>query len=427
VSENVSPAIVTIEKKSATAVAAPLRGMLALDDFQSAAQKYLPRPIFGYVAGACETGTSFASNRSAFNAVDFVPRILRNVANRSQATSLLGVSYSHPFGICPMGLSALAAFDGDVVLADAARAAGIPAILSATSLTPLERVAKEAGSRWFQTYLPGENERIDAMVDRVAAAGFDTLVLTADVPIAGNRENNVRNGFDAPLRPSVNLAWQGITHPRWLFGTALRTLRERGMPHFENMDAFRGPPILSRNLTRAIGRRDQLAWEHVDRIRSRWTGKLVIKGILSADDAELARDHGADGIIVSNHGGRQLDGAVAPLKVLPDIAARVGDVIPVMLDSGVRRGTDVLKALALGAQFVFVGRPFLFAAAVYGRAGVTHAARLLAEEIDRDMALLGVKELGEMGRDLLRPDGARFPGRNPDGTYGRQTQSICGD
>jgi L-lactate dehydrogenase (cytochrome) len=393
--------IITVAERKVADIPRRLRRMLALDDFEAAARRHLPRPIFGYVSGACETGASFSDNRSAFGERSFVPRALLNVGNRSQSRSLLGVDYAHPFGICPMGLSALAAFDGDVVLARAANTAGIPAILSATSLTPLERVASEGSSRWFQAYLPGEGDRIDAMVDRVAAAGYDTFVLTVDVPVAGNRENNVRNGFDAPLRPSMRLAWQGATHPSWLFETAIRTLKRRGMPHFENMDAGRGPPILSRNLVRAIGKRDQLAWEHVERIRRRWKGNLILKGILSVEDALLSREHGADGIIVSNHGGRQLDGAVAPIRVLPGIADRVGGDLAVMLDSGVRRGTDILKALALGARFVFVGRPFLFAASAFGEEGVSHAIRLLADEVDRDMAILGIRTLDEISRGHL--------------------------
>ncbi|MFG1270707.1 alpha-hydroxy acid oxidase [Xanthobacter versatilis] len=392
-------AVVAAERKVA-AVPQRLRGILSLDDFEVAARRQLPRPIFGYVSGATETGAAFAANRTAFSERAFVPRVLVNVGTRDASCTLFGQRLSHPFGVAPMGLSALAAYDGDVVLARAAAAAGTFAILSATSLTRLERVAGEAGSRWFQAYLPGEAARIEAMLERVAAAGFDTFVLTVDVPVGGNRENNIRNGFDAPLRPSLRLAFQGITHPRWLVGTALRTLARHGMPHFENMDAFRGPPILSRNLVRAIGKRDQLAWEHVDLIRRRWKGRFVLKGVLSPADARIAAARGVDGIIVSNHGGRQLDGAVAPLRMLPDIVAAAG-AMPVMLDSGIRRGTDVLKALALGAAFVFIGRPFLFAAAVAGEDGVAHAMRILAEEIDRDMALLGARTLSDLTPDLL--------------------------
>ena len=373
-----------------------VRKMLSLADFEDAARRRLPRPLFGYVSGATEDGRSLAANSAAYAQFDLVPRVLVDVANRDQTTNLLGRSYRHPFGIAPMGMSALIAYDGDVTLARQAAEAGIPFIMSAASLTRLERVASEGQARWFQAYLPGDDERITAMVDRVEAAGYDTFVLTADVPVASNRENNVRNGFDSPLRPSLSLAWQGVSHPGWLVNTAFRTLLRHGMPHFDNMDAFRGPPILSRNLTRFLGNRDQLTWRHVELIRRRWKGRLVVKGLLCADDARLAREAGADGIIVSNHGGRQLDGSRAPLAALPTIREQAGGMA-VMVDSGIRRGTDILKALALGADFVFIGRPFLYAAACAGEVGVRHAINLLAEEIDRDMALLGVRTIGEIG------------------------------
>jgi len=208
----------------------------------------------------------------------------------------------------------------------------------------------------------------------------------------------VRSGFHTPLRPTLRLAWDGIVRPRWLFGMLLRTLWLHGMPHYENMG--RRVPLISRAGERERGRRDKLTWKHLELMRRLWKGRLVVKGILDKDDARIARESGADGIIVSNHGGRQLDGAVAPLRVLPGIAAQAGGMT-VMMDSGVRRGTDVLKALALGAQFVFLGRPFLYAAAIAGEPGVLHAIKLLREEIDRDMALLGIPALAEMRRELL--------------------------
>jgi L-lactate dehydrogenase (cytochrome) len=315
-------------------------------------------------------------------------------------TELLGRRYAAPFGIAPMGASALSAYRGDLVFARAAAAAGIPMILSGSSLIRLEEVRQEGPTAWYQAYLPGEPDRIEPLVDRVLAAGFDTFVLTVDVPVSANRENNVRNGYSLPLRPNPRLAWEGISHPRWLFGTALRTLWKHGMPHFENMDVHRGPPVLSSNLIRAIGRRDQLAWEHLELIRRRWPGHLIVKGVLAREDARIARESGADGVIVSNHGGRQLDGAISPLRALPEIAAEAGGMA-VMLDGGVRRGTDVLKALALGAQFVFIGRPFLCAAAVAGEPGMRHAITLLWEEIHRNMAMLGITELRQMTGEML--------------------------
>lgn len=378
-----------------------LRPVLSLEDFEPAARRHLPRPIFAYIAGATEGGASFRANREDFAALRFVPRVLAGHTERSQRRTLLGEDYAHPFGIAPMGLSALAAYDGDVVLARAARTAGIPAIMSATSLTALERVAREGGSRWFQAYLPGDDARVAGMVDRVAAAGYDTFVVTVDVPTNGNREHNIRNGFDAPMKPSLRLAWQGLTHPAWSVGTAVRTLLNHGMPHFENIDVERGPPIVSRNVVRSMKGREGLAWRHVELVRKRWSGRLVLKGVLSGEDTRVAREVGADGVIVSNHGGRQLDGAISPLEALLEVVPAAGGMA-VMFDSGVRRGTDVLKALALGADFVFVGRPFLFAAAIASDAGVAHAVTILASEIDRNMTLLGVRSLDELSGDLVR-------------------------
>jgi L-lactate dehydrogenase (cytochrome) len=377
-----------------------LQDVLSLDDFESAARRRLPRPIFGYVAGAVETDWSLHDNRAAFAEFGFLPRMLVDVSKRSQQTTLFGKTYAAPFGISPLGISALYAYRGDIVLATAAAAANIPMIMSSSSLIRLEDVAKESKTAWFQAYLPGDVPDITALIDRVARAGFETLVVTVDSQVAGNRENNIRTGFSTPLRPSLRLAWDGLTHPRWLFGTVLRTLLHHGMPHFENNYARRGAPIISPNVLRDYSDRGHLNWEHFRLIRRLWKGPLVIKGILDKADAIASRDAGADGIIVSNHGGRQLDGAVAALRVLPGIAAACPQ-IPVMMDGGVRRGTDVLKALALGAKCVFIGRPFGYAAAVAGAAGVSHAIGLLSAEVDRDMAMLGSPDLQELGPGRL--------------------------
>jgi len=222
-----------------------------------------------------------------------------------------------------------------------------------------------------------------------------------DVPVPANRENNIRNGFGIPIKPSAQLIWQGLTHPSWVVGTLVRTLVRHGIPHIENMDATRGPPMLSRQFERALTDRDQLSWEHIKLIRKRWRGPLVIKGLLSAADARAAKDCGVDGVIVSNHGGRQLDYTIAPLRALPAIVDAVGGSVTIMLDSGIRRGTDVLKALALGADFVFLGRSFLFAAVADGEPGVRRAIELLSSEISRDMALLGISDLAEMNSSLI--------------------------
>lgn len=378
-----------------------LNKILSLHDFEVRARRLLPRPIFGYVSGAAEDNQTRDDNRTVFNEFGFTTRVLRNVSARSQKIELFGQIFSSPFGIAPMGINALSAYRGDIVLARAAQAAGIASIMSATSLIPLEDVAAAAPATWFQAYLPGDWARIDPLLARIARAGYQTLVITVDIPVSGNRENNVRSGFSTPLRPSLRLAWDGLIRPRWLFGTFARTLLRHGMPHFENSFATRGAPILSANVLRDFSARDHLDWTHLARIRAQWQGKLVVKGILSVEDAMLARETGADGIILSNHGGRQLDSAVSPMRILSEVVAALGPTYPVMIDSGFRRGADILKALALGARMVFIGRPFNYAMAVAGEAGVAHAIRLLTEEVDRNMAMLGVTSCTALSPALM--------------------------
>jgi L-lactate dehydrogenase (cytochrome) len=397
-SPNLPPSIVT---RAQNAVPRPLRRYLALDDFETTARRRLPKFLYGYISGGAENNAAVADNRRAFAEYGFVPRVLNDVSGREQTTTLFGKTWASPFGIPPMGSAALCAYRGDIVLTRAASAMKVPMILSAASLITLEDVRRENPAAWYQAYLAGDAARIEPLVDRVAAAGYDTFVVTVDVPVPPNRENNIRNGFRVPLAVTPQIAWDTVTHPHWLFGTFARTLMNHGMPHFENVDAQRGPPVLSKNLMRNFGNRDQLAWKHVELIRKRWKGKLVVKGLIAPSDARIARESGADGVIVSNHGGRQLDYALSALRTLPEIAADAGGMT-VMLDGGVRRGTDVIKALALGAQFVFIGRPLLFAAVAAGEAGVHHALTLLRNEIDRDLALLGIRNLSEISPDLLR-------------------------
>src|ERR1700722_11821182 len=397
---NVTPPSPTVTR-ARSAVPRALKRYLSLDDFEATARRRLPKFIYGYVSGGVETDAALRDNRRAFDEYGFVPRVLNDVSGRNQTTTLFGKTYAAPFGIPPFGSAALCAYRGDVVLASAAAAMNVPMILSASSLIRLEDIRRENPAAWYQAYLAGDVSRIEPLVDRVAAAGYDTFVVTADVPVPPNRENNIRNGFRVPIDITPRVAWDTISHPHWLFGTWARTIVNHGMPHFENMDARRGPPVLARNLMRNIGKRDQLAWKHVELIRKRWQGKLVVKGLIAPADARIARESGVDGVIVSNHGGRQLDYTLSSLRTLPEIAADAGGMT-VMLDGGIRRGTDVLKALALGAQFVFIGRPFLYAAVVAGEPGVRRALTLLRAEVDRDMALLGIRSIGEMTSELVR-------------------------
>jgi L-lactate dehydrogenase (cytochrome) len=373
----------------------------SLDDFEEQTRRLLPRLIHGFIAGGSETGAGVRDNHAAFQGYAFIPRVLVNVKERAQRVSLFGRDYAAPFGIAPMGAAALCGYHADIALARAAAAAELPMVLSASSLIPLEAVRREGPTAWYQLYVPGNAIRIAPVIDRALAAGYDTIVVTADVPVGANRENNLRNGFRLPIVATPQVIRDCALHPVWLFGTLIRTLLNHGMPHFENMDAGRGPPIFSRNQVRNVAGRAELDWNHIALIRKRWPGKLVIKGILSRADARIAADSGADGIILSNHGGRQLDGAIAPLRVLPEIVADHANM-PIMLDGGVRRGSDIAKALALGARFVFIGRPMIFAAALAGEAGVSHAIALLMAEIDRDLALLGVTDIAQLGPGCVR-------------------------
>jgi L-lactate dehydrogenase (cytochrome) len=377
-----------------------LAKVLSLADFEPLARKRLPGPLYAYVSGACEDNASLRANLHSFDDYAFRSRVLVDVSQRSTQISLFGTTYNAPIGLAPMGICALTSYRGDLVLARAAQVAGVPFIMSGSSLIRLEELAQAAPDAWFQAYLPGKLEQIDALVERVKQARFHTLVLTADVAVSANRENNLRAGFSSPLRPSARLAWEGATHPRWLLGVLARTLWSHGMPHFENNYATRGVPVISPHVVRDFSDRSHLTWEHVAHIRQRWAGRIVLKGVLHAKDAALAQQYGIDGLIVSNHGGRQLDGAVAPLRVLEDVVAafRHG---PVMLDGGVTRGSQVLKAMALGAACVFVGRPFNYAATVAGQTGVSHAIGLLAQEVSRNMGLLGITKLDQLDPSYL--------------------------
>ncbi|MAY71920.1 MAG: alpha-hydroxy-acid oxidizing enzyme [Halomonas sp.] len=379
-----------------------LERILSLDDFERAARRHLPRPLFGYVASVAEEGETARAGREAFSEVHWLPRALVNVSSISTEVELLGQRFSQPFGIAPMGISALTAYRGDMVLAEQAQRAEIPMIVSASSLIPMEELAEATGADWFQAYLPGTLEGIDALLERVIQAGYKRLVITVDYPVPPNPENHRRSGFSSPLKPSARLAWDGLTRPRWLTGTFLRTLLRHGVPHFENNAATRGVPVLAKHAARDFAGRRHLDWSTLEHVRLRFPGQLVVKGILHPDDARRACQAGADGLIVSNHGGRQLDATVAPLTMLPEVVKAVEGKVPVMIDGGFRRGGQVLKALALGADFVFVGRPFNYAASVAGGAGVAHAIRLMSEEIERNMALLGVTAIDQLGPHLLR-------------------------
>lgn len=376
-----------------------LSAILDLDDFDRAAKARLPRAIYGYVAHGSETETSLRTNRAVFDQWRFVTRNLVGVTDRSQSITLFGTHYSSPFGIAPMGGSGLVAYQGHTVMARAAAEANIPFILSANSVIPMEEVAQANPGAWFAAYQSPNRDAIRGMVIRVARAGIPVLVLTTDVPVGSNREADARAGFGFPIRPNLRLSWDVATHPRWAVGVLGRTFARRGYPHIVNLEPDGGPGLFSTRV-KGIAAHEELNWDHVRLMRDLWQGPFVLKGLLSPADVTKARQCGIDGVIISNHGGRQLDYAATPMQVLRDAVAEAGGMT-VMIDSGFRRGTDIMKALALGARAVFVGRPFLFAAVCAAEDGVRHAISLLNEEVDKDMALLGLRQISQMRPELL--------------------------
>lgn len=381
---------------------------LNLEAFRDAARRRLPRALFEYVDCAAQDGLSLRANRASFERVAFAPRTLVDVTTVDTDVTVLDEAWRQPFGIAPMGAAALVADRADIVLATEAANAGIPFVLSASSLTRVEAVMRANPRAWFQAYLSTDRAIDEALLERVGTAGVRTLVVTVDVPVGGKREADLRNGYTSPMRPDARFLLDAALHPRWLLGTLARTLVRDGMPHFENATTGR-VPMIGRQPAR-VHRREAMNWETVGRVRSRWPFRLVLKGILAADDARRAREAGADAVIASNHGGRQLDGAVAPLDVLPELV-EAAQAMPVLLDSGVRRGGDVIKAAALGAPLAFVGRPFLYACATGGADGVRRAIAILADELARDLRLLGCRRPGEARPRLRHPGGPDLSSR----------------
>jgi isopentenyl diphosphate isomerase/L-lactate dehydrogenase-like FMN-dependent dehydrogenase len=378
-----------------------------IEDLRRLAQRRLPRVAWDYLERGAEDDITLAANRAAFERIHFQPRTLVDVSGRTLRQELFGKTYTAPFGIAPTGAAGLYCFDADIALARAAKAAGVPFVLSTASFVAMERVAREAGgSQWFQLYMSKDRDAAARLVRRALDAGFEALVVTTDVPVGANREYNLRNGFTIPFRINARNVVDGLLHPRWLAQVFLRTLLSDGVPRFQNVDSNVGGRIIAQDLSAFRARRDALDWSDIAWLRTVWPRKLLVKGILTVADARLALQHGADGVVVSNHGGRQLDGALATMDALPAIAAAVGERMPVLFDSGVRRGSDIVKALALGADFVFVGRATLYGAAAGGEAGVVWALELLRTETDRVMALLGCSTVAALDRNCLQLPGS---------------------
>jgi (S)-mandelate dehydrogenase len=374
--------------------------MLTVLDLQRRAKARLPGLIFDFIEGGAGDERSVERNLLAWDRIRLIPRVLSLGSERTISTRFLGRTYGAPFGVAPMGLGRLAWPDTDEGLVRAAAAARIPYGLSTAGSTTIERVAELAqGYAWFQIYISTEPRISTNLMERARSAGIETLMVTVDANNPGRRLRDLRNGFALPFRPKPRVVAQFMLHPRW----TLQTLRY-GSPRMANLES--GSSSSTSRISLAELLKDMagasLDWSVLERIRDNWSGKLIVKGVLHAGDAKRMANIGVDAISVSNHGGRQLGAAVAPIEVLPDIRAAVGPNFPLLLDSGVRSGEDIVKALALGANFVLLGRPFLFAAAALGgAAGGPRVIEILSSELAGSLAQLGCASVGELNPDFV--------------------------
>lgn len=389
-----------------------LEALTTVEDLRRAARRRLPRGLFEFVDRGSEDEVALRANRAAFDALRLVPRGLVDISQRSPSTRLFGRELAMPLAVAPTGAAGLLWYHGEVALARAAAAAGVPFTLSTASITSMEQVADEAGGRlWFQLYMWPDRRMSYQLIERVKAAGYEALVVTVDTVVTPKRDYNRRNGFSVPIRINRRNAVDVAQHPRWLCTVMLRYLLGSGVPRHENY-----PEELRRSLIdRPKGqgstpKNETLTWDDLTQLRARWSGPLIVKGVMHADDARRALACGADGVIVSNHGGRNFDSAPSSIDVLPAIVDAVGERGTVLVDSGFTRGTDVVKALALGAKAVLVGRAPLYGVSVAGAAGAARALEIFREDIVRSMAYMGCNRVDELAQaGVLRTPHAQRP------------------
>ena len=379
----------------------PTLGAYNIFDLREMAQRRVPKGVFEFVDRGTEDEVGLRNNRDAFERIKLKPRTLVDVSTRNQEIEFFGHTHKMPIGVAPTGTAGLMWYQGEIALAKAAAAAGIPFTLATGSQTAMEKVAEAVpGARiWFQLYM---------WPDR----SLSHQLVTVDGAAAGNREYNMRNGFTMPFQYTRRNIWDVMKHPRWMIGVLARYIMTTGMPRYENYPSAIKSKITGLPMGRASLRTDSLSWEDLRQLRQMWPRKLIVKGIMHPDDAVMAADCGADGIVVSNHGGRNLDVTMAPIEVLPDVLNAVGKRVKVIVDSGFRRGSDVVKALALGADMVYIGRSTLYGVGAGGEAGAARAINIFREEIDRVMALVGCRSVADLNPDyLVLPKNVKAPQR----------------
>jgi (S)-mandelate dehydrogenase len=386
----------------ARAAAGAVARAYSIEDLRRLARRRLPRAMFDFFDGGAEEEATLRDNRAAFRRVRFVPKVLVDVSRVDTRTALLGAPSSMPIAIAPTGAVGLGWRNGDVAIARAAAAHGIPYSLSTSGTASVERIAEEAGGRlWFQAYIFKKREFTMQLVERARRAGYEALMITVDLPVGGKRERDSRNGLTIPFSISPRNFLDFASRPAWALPMLLR-----GVPVMENLLGYTPEKVSSTGLASIAGRNydPSFDWDGLKAIRDAWPRKLVVKGVVRPEDAERLVTLGCDALVVSNHGGRQLDGAIATLDALPAIVRSVGSRTAVMVDGGVRRGADVVKALALGAQAVLVGRATLYGVCAAGEAGALRGLEILRDELVRCMQLCGVRTVGEIGPDLVVRD-----------------------
>lgn len=378
-----------------------LSTITCIEDLRVIAQKRVPRMFYDYADSGAWTESTYRANESDFQRIKLRQRVAVDMEGRSLRTTMAGSDAVMPVAIAPTGLTGMQHADGEILAARAAAEFGVPFTLSTMSICSIEDVAQGSGKPfWFQLYVMRDREFVGNLIDRAKAAGCSALVLTLDLQILGQRHKDIKNGLSAPPRPTLRNLIDLAFKPRWclgMLGTRRRTFgnivgHAKGVTDLSSLSSWTAEQFDPR-----------LSWDDVEWIKRRWGGKLILKGILDAEDARLAAESGANALIVSNHGGRQLDGAVSSISALPAIAEAVGSRIEVWMDGGIRSGQDVLKAVALGARGTMIGRAFLYGLGAYGQAGVTRALEILYKEMDVTMALCGHKHINQIDRGILMP------------------------
>ena len=375
-------------------------GFYSTADLREAAKARLPKGLFEFMDRGNDDEVAMRDNCAVMQSIKLIPRVLNDVSVRNQEITLFGKTQKMPVIIAPTGSAGLAWHEGEIALARAAKAHGVPFTLALGSMTKLERVAQEAGGTlWFQFYMWPDRKLSHQVIARARDAGFEALVFTVDTPVAPGREYNLKNGMTIPFKFTGRNTLDVLTHPRWLAGVWLRYMLTTGTPRYQNFPQETQTKITALPMGRSSNFCPNITWDDVRELRKLWPHKLIVKGIQHAGDAVMAADCGVDAVVISNHGGRVLDAAPVPILTLPKVVDAVGKRITVIVDSGFRRGADVIKALALGANAVMLGRAPLHGVAAAGEAGALRALQIYRDEIDRVLALVGCTRLDQLSRD----------------------------